>query len=129
MENRSASPIVLHLLLLFAFSALSITVAGQQTPRISSALPDSIAKIVSKKCMPCHSSDGGFKSRVKLNFSNWGDYSEREKRIKAELMYKKLSKNEMPPKKAREKNPEIIPTSQDINIIKNWSETFSSARQ
>ncbi len=128
MKNRSASPIVLHLFLPFAFSVLSITVAGQQTPKISAALPDSIAKIVSNKCMPCHSSEGGFKSRVKLNFSNWGDYSEREKTIKAQLMYKKLSKNEMPPKNAREKNPKIIPTSGEINIIKNWSDTFTSAR-
>ena len=39
-------------------------------------------------------------------------------------MYSELNKGEMPPKKAREKNPDLIPTKEQIEIIKKWSESF-----
>ena len=39
-------------------------------------------------------------------------------------MYSEINKGDMPPKKAREKNPEKIPTKEQAAIIKKWSESF-----
>ena len=52
--------------------------------------------------MPCHSANGGYLSRTKLNFSEWTDYSADKQKKKAAQMYKEMNKNAMPPKDARE---------------------------
>jgi hypothetical protein len=35
----------------------------------------------------------------------------------------------MPPKKAREMKPELIPTKDQIEIIKKWSESFPADKK
>ena len=97
---------------------------GQETSKASPSLPDNINKIVSVSCMPCHSANGGYLSRTKLNFSEWADYSADKQKKKAGQMYKELKKNAMPPKDAREANPDIIPTKEQVEIIKNWADSF-----
>ncbi len=91
---------------------------------MSASLPDSINTIVTRSCMPCHSNDGGLMSKTKLNFSVWTDYSVDKQGERARKMYSELSENKMPPKKARESKPELIPTSAQVETIKKWSETF-----
>jgi hypothetical protein len=76
--------------------------------------------------MPCHSSAGGMMSRSKLNFTEWTQYSPEKQKEKAEKMYSELNKGKMPPKNARESRPEIIPTKDQIDSIKKWSESFTS---
>jgi hypothetical protein len=100
------------------------TLTGQDNTKTSAPLPDNINKIVSASCMPCHSSNGGMLSRSKLNFSEWTEYSADKQKKKAEKMYKELSKNAMPPKDARETNPDIIPTKEQIEAIKVWADSF-----
>ncbi len=115
-------------LLLSVFTGLFIlttTVHSQQLSNQSSALPDEINKIVTNSCTPCHTSTGSLKSRIKLNFDKWTDYSAGTKKEKAAKMYEQLKKGDMPPKSAREKHPELIPTAEQISIIKKWSESFS----
>jgi hypothetical protein len=66
-------------------------------------------------------------SRTKLNFTEWTNYSPEKQKTKAAKMYEEINKGDMPPKKAREKRPETIPTKDQVEIIKKWSESFPSA--
>jgi hypothetical protein len=114
-------------LILLIFSGLfftDIVVNGQEVSKESPLLPEEINKIVTASCMPCHSSTGGMLSRGKLNFTEWTKYSADSQKKKAEKMYSELKKGAMPPKSARETRPEIIPTKDQIDIIKKWSESF-----
>jgi hypothetical protein len=117
--SAGASPFLIFIFLIFYLPSM-----GQEAPKVSAPLPDRINKIVSVSCMPCHSSNGGLLSRTKLNFSEWSDYSADKQKKKAAKMYKELKKSAMPPKEARENNPDIIPTKEQIEIIKSWSDSF-----
>jgi hypothetical protein len=113
----------------FIFSGLfllNFSVTCQEISKGSPSLPDNINKIVSASCMPCHSSKGGIMSRIKLNFTDWTQYSLEKQKSKAEKMYSVLKKGSMPPKSAREANPEIIPARDQVNTIKKWSESLKS---
>jgi hypothetical protein len=111
-------------LLIFFFLIFCLPSIGQDDSKSQAPLPDRINKIVSVSCMPCHSSDGGLLSRSKLNFNEWSDYSADKQKKKAAKMYKELKKEAMPPKEARENNPDIIPTKEQIEIIKDWADSF-----
>ena len=117
--------------LLFSFILLvmSIPAIGQETANVSASLPDRISNIVSVSCMPCHSSKGGMLSKGKLNFTEWGEYSIEKQQKKSAGMYKELKKSAMPPKEARENNPGIIPTSEQIAIIKEWADSLEAANK
>lgn len=41
-------------------------------------------------------------------------------------MYKEVKKGEMPPKSARETRPDIIPSSEQLKIIKNWVDSLEA---
>jgi hypothetical protein len=106
-------------------SAFYLSASGQETSKASPSLPEDVNKIVSFSCMPCHTSTGGFMSRSKLNFTEWTQYSASKQKEKAEQIYSELKKDKMPPKSARETKPEIIPTKDQIEIIKKWVESFN----
>jgi hypothetical protein len=114
----------IHLFLILSFLLFSFAAAGQDTSNLSARLPDNIDKIVSVSCMPCHSSSGGMLSRSKLNFTEWTGYTAEKQKKKAQQMYKEINKNAMPPKDARETNPDIVPTKEQIEIIKSWVDSF-----
>jgi hypothetical protein len=114
------------LLFMCIFLAFSLKVKSQDKSDVSTPLPDNITKIVTVSCMPCHSSTGGTLSKAKLNFNEWTEYSAEKQKKMAQLMYKEVRKNEMPPKSAREVNPGIIPTSDQIDMIKAWAKSFDN---
>lgn len=124
MKYSELIPAGTSLSLCLFFLLLSNTISGQEASKGSAPLPDNINKIVSACCMPCHSEKGGMLSRSKLNFSEWTSYSAEKQEKKAKKMYKELKKDEMPPKEARETNPGIIPTSEQVAIIKSWADSF-----
>jgi hypothetical protein len=103
---------------------LNTSLYGQDQSVVSPALPDSINKIVSVSCMPCHSDAGGAFSRPKLNFEKWTEYSPEKQKEKAAKIYSEVNEGSMPPKSSRERSPEKIPTVDQIGSIKSWSESF-----
>jgi hypothetical protein len=111
--------ITVFILLLF-----SPCLSGQDAGKPSSALPDSIYRIVSVSCVPCHTDKGGFMPKSRLNLTNWTQYSPTRQKEKADLMSSVLEKDKMPPKTARETRPEIIPTKEQKAIIKKWAESL-----
>jgi hypothetical protein len=126
MKNSENSPGGIRLFTLFIFLISCCSLLGQEASKVSAPLPESINKIVSVNCMPCHSDKGGMMSRTKLNFSEWTSYSAEKQQKKAETMYKELKKDAMPPKSARENNPDIIPTKEQIAIIKAWADSLNA---
>jgi mono/diheme cytochrome c family protein len=106
---------------------IGLQAKGQDTSKTVSTLPDEVSKIVLASCVPCHTSEGGLMSRTKLNFSEWTNYAPEKQKEKAAKMYSEINKGDMPPKKAREQKPETIPTKDQIDIIKKWSESFPPA--
>jgi hypothetical protein len=119
--------------LFFIFSLVNgiIQIGYSVTPLQTSVnvaeLPDDISKIVNFSCMPCHSSQGGLLSRGKLNFTTWPQYSQQKQKEKAEKIYSVLKKGVMPPKSVRENRPEIIPTKEQVSIIKEWADSLEAA--
>jgi hypothetical protein len=112
--------------LIFSLSLLSFPANAQEASKALTSLPDSVNKIVIASCTPCHTNEGGLMSKSKLNFTEWTSYSPEKQKEKAAKMYSELNKGAMPPKAAREKSPGLIPTKEQIDIIKKWSESFPS---
>jgi hypothetical protein len=115
--------------LLISLFLLNIPASAQEVPKISALIPEDVNKIVSASCTPCHTSQGGLMSRTKLNFTEWTKYSSEKQKEKAAKMYSEISKGDMPPKAAREKRPELIPTKEQADIIKKWSESLTAGNK
>jgi len=126
MKKPAATPLLLSGFLIFGLIFLSFSVRGQEGSKTSPALPEEVNKIVTASCTPCHTSKGGLISRSKLNFTEWTNYSPEKQKDRAAKMFSELNKGAMPPKSAREKKPELIPTKEQVEIIKKWSESFKS---
>jgi mono/diheme cytochrome c family protein len=103
---------------------IEMPATGQDTLKVSTTIPDDVFKIVSVSCVPCHTSEGGLMSKSKLNLTDWAKYSPEKQKEKAAKMYAEVNKGAMPPKSAREKRPDLIPTMEQIESIKKWSESF-----
>jgi hypothetical protein len=108
------------------FALISLSFRSQDQSGQSSPLPENVEKFVSSSCMPCHSSTGGLLSRSKLNFDQWKNYSSDKQQKLASEMYKEVKKDAMPPKSARENNPSIIPTNDQKELLKAWSQSLSA---
>lgn len=125
---KKTTPTLLLFILFIAFVLFlsNLSLIGQDKASMFNGLPDNIDKIVSVSCVPCHTSKGGLMSRSKLNFEDWTHYSPEKQKARAEKMYTLLNKGDMPPKSARREHPENIPTKDQIDAIKIWSETFKT---
>jgi hypothetical protein len=112
--------------LIIGLFLLNLQAIGQETTKAPPSLPDNINTIVMFSCVPCHTSQGGLMSKSKLNFTEWAQYSPEKQKGKAAKIYSELNKGAMPPKSAREKRPEIIPTKEQLEIIRKWSESLKN---
>jgi hypothetical protein len=124
MKKKGHLSVIINLFFIIIFLGLTPAVKGQDTTKVSPPLPDDINKIVSASCMPCHSAKGGMMSRSKLNFNDWTSYPAEKQKEKANDIYKEVSNDKMPPKNARENNPGIIPTKEQVSTIKKWVDSF-----
>ena len=126
MKKAITSSLFFSLLLVSGLFILNFSAYSQESSKESPALPDNVNKIVTASCISCHSSNGRFLARLKLNFTNWRQYSVETQKVKASKMSAMLNKGAMPPKSEREIHPEKIPTREQIDIIKKWSESFDT---
>jgi mono/diheme cytochrome c family protein len=124
MKKTVIASFLIPALLIFSLFLLSFPASAQNASKSPVTLPDEVSKIVTASCTPCHTSQGGLMSRTKLNFTEWANYSPAKQKEKAAKMYSELNKGAMPPKGAREKHPELIPTKEQAEVLKKWSESF-----
>jgi hypothetical protein len=114
-------------MVLFLLMVAQIT-SGQQTAKASAPIPDNLNKIFMNSCSPCHTNNGGMMSKSTLNFEVWTGYSPEKQAGKAGKIFTKLSKDQMPPKSAREKRPDAIPTKDQIELIKKWADSLKPVK-
>jgi mono/diheme cytochrome c family protein len=123
--KKSTTPLLAVLLLVVTgLFLMNYSANGQETPKISTSLPDNISKIVSFSCVPCHTSTGGFMSKGALNLTEFANYTPKKQKQKAEKMFSMVNKGAMPPKSARETRPEIVPTQEQKDAIKKWADSL-----
>jgi mono/diheme cytochrome c family protein len=103
--------------------------SGQTVEKQKITIPEDINKIFQRSCMSCHGSDGGRLPKSKLNFSRWAAYDEAKQIEKASLICNELRKGKMPPKPARESNPELIPTKEQTDSVCKWAEAVRSEKK
>jgi hypothetical protein len=124
MKKLSPSKSFVRHFLVVGLLFLCYSVSGQDPATVSPALPDSINTIATLSCMPCHSNSGGFFSKPKLNFEVWTQYTPEKQKELAGKIYSEIDKGSMPPKASRDRSPEKIPTKEQTETIKRWSESF-----
>jgi len=120
----SGLTIAMICLLALAFSpakASGLARSGEGNPE----LPDSVAKIVQKACIDCHSNDGNGMAKGKVNFDKWNTYDVKKQASKAFNISKQVSKSSMPPGKWRKNNPDNVPTPAETEVLKNWAKALN----
>lgn len=125
MKRTVASFLLYPLFLVTGLFLLTFCATGQEKPLISASLPENVNQIFNFSCIPCHTSNGRLLSRMKLNFTEWAQYSEKKQHERAGKIYSMVNKDAMPPKAARETRPEIILTKEQVATIKKWSESLN----
>jgi len=116
-------------LLVFLTSLADVHVAsGQDEKKQQFPIPDNINRIFQSSCL-CHGNDGGRLPKSKLNFSRWMSYDAAKESEKASSICNQIRKGKMPPKSARESNPALIPTKEQIDLICAWAESLKAQKE
>jgi len=115
----------LYWLMSIIFILASIQVTSCQTPKEQpSAIPENINKIFKVSCLNCHGSNGRLLALAKLNLSKWDEFTAAEKANKAAGICYELTEGKMPPKSTRKSNPELIPSTEQIELTCKWAESL-----
>jgi len=124
MKKSIINALFIPALMVIFLIGLSTQIRGQELSKSSQTLPADVNKIISNSCMPCHSAKGGLLSRSKLNFDEWAQYSAEKQKSHASKIYSEVSKKKMPPTDVRETRPDLIPTTEQVEVIKKWKDAF-----
>lgn len=103
-------------------------VPGQKTKDKAGPIPQNIHGIFKASCIQCHSNKGGRFPRARLNFSRWESYGATKGADKALSICEAVKDGSMPPKKAREANPNIIPTPEQVGLICQWADSLNQVK-
>jgi len=99
--------------------------SSQKTSGDKKPLPSEVMKIAQKSCTKCHI-DGAMGG---LKFTEWDNYTLEKQAAKAKAMCDKVTGKIMPPKNFVKKNPEAVPTQDDIKTICDWSASLQPAKK
>jgi hypothetical protein len=103
----------------------SKAVGQEKTTQMNNAIPDSVAMILGHSCIGCHDLGGSKMASSKWSYSGWDKYDVEKQAKKAVAICKAVTKGSMPPKKARNENPEKIPTAAQIETICKWADSLN----
>lgn len=112
-----------QLTIVFMLASIQITLC-QTVKENPSAIPENINRILKVSCLNCHGSEGRLLALAKLNLSKWAEFTAAEKANKAAGICYELTEGKMPPKSARKSNPELIPSTEQIELICKWAESL-----
>ena len=98
--------------------------SSQKNGVVSKPISPSVMKIAERSCMKCHVEGGNEMAMMHLNLSNWDKFSPEKQADKAKDMCKMVSKDKMPPKSFRKKNPGAAPTKEEVKIICDWAQSI-----
>ena len=89
--------------------------------KMGKPIPANIMKIAEKSCVKCHTSGGNAMALSHVNLSKWDEMSAEKQASKAADMCKMVMNEKMPPKGFKEKNPNGVPTKDEVKQICDWS--------
>jgi len=115
------------LIVVFLTSMILNKTAAQSSTKkgiVSKPISPSVMKIAERSCLKCHTEPGNGMALAHLNLSNWDKFSMEKQADKAKDMCKMVSKDKMPPKSFREKNPDGIPTQKEVKTICDWAQSI-----
>ncbi|MCK5448739.1 MAG: heme-binding domain-containing protein [Gemmatimonadetes bacterium] len=127
--------------------AIQLVPVRRENPPVTAAIetPDEIGSLLSASCQDCHSNQTVWpwysrvapvswlvyrdvkKGRDELNFSEWGDYSDRRRDHKLEEIEEKVSEGEMPLKFYLPLHPEARLSEADRQILVDWARAERAA--
>jgi len=103
--------------------------SSQKDGTVSKPISPGVMKIAERSCLKCHAEGGNEMAMMHLNLSNWDKFSPEKQAGKAKDMCKMISKDKMPPKSFREKNPGAAPNKEEIKIICDWAESIQVVKK
>jgi hypothetical protein len=92
-------------------------------------IPENIMKIAEKSCVKCHTSGGNSMALSHVNLSKWNEMSPEKQAAKAADMCKEMTKDKMPPKSFRDKNPKGVPSKEEIKEICDWATSLEMPKK
>ena len=98
--------------------------SSQKDGIVSKPISSAVMKIAERSCVKCHTEGGKGMALMHLNLSNWDKFSMEKQADQAKDMCNMVSKEKMPPKSFREKNPGAAPTQEEMKIICDWSKSI-----
>ena len=96
---------------------------------VGKSIPAGVMKIAEKSCVKCHTEPGKGMALAHLNLTNWDKYSPEKQADKAKAMCSMVTKDKMPPKSFRAKNPDGVPTTAEVKTICNWAESLQVTKK
>ena len=103
--------------------------SSQKDGIVSKPISPAVMKIAERSCVKCHTEGGNGMALMHLNLSNWDKFSLEKQADKAKDMCKMVSKDKMPPKSFREKNPGAAPTQEETKIICDWATSIQIVKK
>jgi len=103
--------------------------SSQKDGIVSKPILPAVMKIAERSCVKCHTEGGNGMALMHLNLSNWDKFSLEKQADKAKDMCKMVSKNKMPPKSFREKNPGAAPSKDEVKIICDWATSIQIVKK
>jgi len=123
MKKQFLSVIVLFVasLAIMAFTIPSGKIINPPQEQVAPAFPEDVQKILETSCHDCHTDAAtNVKSKSKLNFSKWTEYSDAKKVGKMESINEVIVKGDMPPGKYINNHPEKALGQEQKDIIGKW---------
>jgi hypothetical protein len=125
-----------------AFVAIQVYPAQRDNPQVEADLeaPADVKTILRRSCYDCHSNETHWPwyayvapvswlvagdvhdGRRQLNFSQWGQYSAKKRRTKAETIVDQVSEGDMPLPKYVRMHSEAKVGPAEIEILKTWAD-------
>ena len=103
--------------------------SSQKEGIVSKPISPAVMKIAERSCVKCHTEGTNGMALMHLNLSNWDKFSPEKQAAKAKDMCKMVSKDKMPPKSFREKNPGAAPTKDEVKIICDWATPIQTVKK
>ena len=103
--------------------------SSQKDGIVSKPISPAVMKIAERSCVKCHTEGGNGMALMHLNLSNWDKFSLEKQADKAKDMCKMVSKNKMPPKSFREKNPGAARSKDEVKIICDWATSIQIVKK
>jgi uncharacterized membrane protein len=91
-------------------------------------IPAAVKDVLNKSCTGCHSEDGTILAKMKLNFTNWNEYSSDKQASSGQAICTEVTEDKMPPKKYLKKHPEVKLSDEEKAIVCSWTANLSAGK-